>query len=250
MTRNHLDVMPAPDGQTPNRQTLEWHEGDMPYSQEFGDHFYCREDGRLECGHVFLTGNGLPERWRRPGTFWIGELGFGTGLNFCETWRQWKETRVEGANLHFVSFERFPMRASDIGRALSRWPQIEAERLALCAQWPDQPEGRIDLSFAGGLRLTVVCGPAFESIRGFTEKFDAWYLDGFAPKRNPDMWSQELMRLAYEKTADAGTFATYAAAGFVRRNLQGAGFTVERRPGFGSKREMLCGVKSTSGVAE
>ncbi|MCW0001677.1 tRNA (5-methylaminomethyl-2-thiouridine)(34)-methyltransferase MnmD [Pararhizobium sp. YC-54] len=249
MTRDHLDITPAPDRQTPDRQTLEWHEGDMPYSQEFGDHFYCREDGRAECGHVFLAGNGLPQRWRHRSVFRIGELGFGTGLNFCETWRQWKETRIEGANLHFVSFERFPMLAPDIGRALSHWPQIKAERLALCAEWPDLPQGRIDLDFKDGMRLTVMCGAALEEIGGFPEKFDAWYLDGFAPKRNPDMWSQELMRLAYEKTVEGGTFATYAAAGFVRRNLQAAGFTVERRPGFGSKREMLCGVKSTSGVA-
>jgi len=249
MTRDTLDTTPAPEGQTPNRQTLEWHEGDMPYSREFGDHFYCREDGRLECGHVFVQGNGLPERWRKPGTFRIGELGFGTGLNFCETWRQWKATRVEGIALHFISFERFPMRAGDIDRALSHWPEIDAERQALCASWPEQPSGRIDLDLAEGARLTVVCGPAFDEIPRFSAMFDAWYLDGFAPRRNPDMWSEELMRLVFDKTADGGTFATYAAAGFVRRNLQGAGFAVERRPGFGSKREMLCGVKSTSGVA-
>nr|WP_244506488.1 tRNA (5-methylaminomethyl-2-thiouridine)(34)-methyltransferase MnmD [Pararhizobium polonicum] len=218
----------------------------MPYSQEFGDHFYCREDGRLECGHVFLQGNGLPQRWQHAANFRIGELGFGTGLNFCETWRQWKETRVGDAELHFVSFERFPMRADDIGRALSRWPEIEAERLALCAQWPQQPGGRIDLDFPGGMRLTVVCGIAFEEIARFDSLFDAWYLDGFAPRRNPDMWSQELMRLVCEKTVDGGTFATYAAAGFVRRNLQDAGFSVQRNPGFGSKREMLCGMKTAS----
>jgi tRNA U34 5-methylaminomethyl-2-thiouridine-forming methyltransferase MnmC len=245
MTRDHLDVTPAP-----HRQTLEWHEGDMPYSQEFGDHFYCREDGRLECSHVFLAGNGLPERWCRPGTFRIGELGFGTGLNFCETWRQWKNVPFEGSDLHFVSFELFPMRSADIGRALSHWPQIDVERQALCAAWPDEPRGRIDLDLAESVRLTVVCGPAFDEISRFSDVFDAWYLDGFAPKRNPDMWSQELMQLVFGKTIEGGTFATYAAAGFVRRNLQGAGFTVERAPGFGSKREMLCGVKSTSGVAE
>lgn len=222
----------------------------MPYSQEFGDHFYCREDGRLECGHVFLTGNGLLERWRGAGTFRIGELGFGTGLNFCETWRQWKSAAADGANLHFVSFERFPMQADDIARALSHWPEIGAERLALCAHWPNEPADRIDLDLANGVRLTVVCGPAFDTIPQFPATFDAWYLDGFAPRRNPDMWSEELMRLVQDKTVIGGTFATYAAAGFVRRNLQAAGFTVERRPGFGSKREMLCGVKSTSGVAE
>jgi tRNA U34 5-methylaminomethyl-2-thiouridine-forming methyltransferase MnmC len=244
MTRENLEHTPAPD-----RQTLEWHEGDMPYSQEFGDHFYCREDGRLECGHVFLGGNGLPERWQQPGPFRIGELGFGTGLNFCETWRQWAEKRVEAATLHFVSFERFPMQAGDLDRALSRWPEIDRERQALVAGWPEQPRGHVDIDFGGAMRLTVVCGLALDEVARFPEAFDAWYLDGFAPRRNPDMWSEDLMRLVYTKTVEGGTFATYAAAGFVRRNLQAAGFMVERRPGFGAKREMLCGVKSTSGVA-
>ncbi|CAN7470942.1 tRNA (5-methylaminomethyl-2-thiouridine)(34)-methyltransferase MnmD [Rhizobium sp. LjRoot98] len=250
MSTKNPEIAIVPEADIPDRQTLEWHAGDMPYSQEFGDHFYCREDGRLECGHVFLAGNGLPGRWRGPGTFRIGELGFGTGLNCCETWRQWKTAAAEGTNLHFVSFERFPMQAGDIGRALSHWPEIDAERQALCAAWPDAPNGRIDLDLATDVRLTVVCGPAFDTIPGFPAPFDAWYLDGFAPRRNPDMWSQELMRVVQEKTVEEGTFATYAAAGFVRRNLQAAGFIVERRPGFGSKREMLCGVKSTSGVAE
>lgn len=250
MSTKNPEIAIVPEAGIPDRQTLEWHAGDMPYSREFGDHFYCREDGRLECGHVFLAGNGLPGRWHRSGTFRIGELGFGTGLNFCETWRQWKTAAAERTNLHFVSFERFPMRADEIGKALSHWPEIDAERQALCAAWPDTPNGRIDLDLATDVRLTVVCGPAFDTIPGFPAPFDAWYLDGFAPRRNPDMWSQELMRVVQEKTVEEGTFATYAAAGFVRRNLQAAGFIVERRPGFGSKREMLCGVKSTSGVAE
>lgn len=244
MTRDNLESTPAPD-----RQTLEWHEGDMPYSQEFGDHFYCREDGRLECGHVFLSGNGLPSRWRKPDEFRIGELGFGTGLNFCETWRQWKDTRVEGGKLHFVSFERFPMRGKDIDRALSRWPEIDAERQALVAQWPDQPGGYVTLPLERDICLTVVCGTALDEIGEYPGLFDAWYLDGFAPRRNPDMWSPEIMQLIWNKTVDDGSFATYAAAGFVRRNLEAAGFAIERRPGFGSKREMLCGVKSTSRVA-
>ncbi|HTO33849.1 MAG TPA: tRNA (5-methylaminomethyl-2-thiouridine)(34)-methyltransferase MnmD [Pararhizobium sp.] len=221
----------------------------MPYSQEFGDHFYCREDGRLECGHVFLGGNGLPQRWTRQPDFTIGELGFGTGLNFCETWRQWKDTRTPAGRLHYVSFERFPMQAGDIGKALSRWPEIASERQALCDAWPKSPAGRVTLDFSGNLRLTVACGNAFDEIEGFAPHFDAWYLDGFAPRRNPDMWSAALMRRVHDKTVEGGTFSTYAAAGFVRRNLQAAGFAVERRKGFGSKREMLGGVKSSSGVA-
>ncbi|WP_026618814.1 tRNA (5-methylaminomethyl-2-thiouridine)(34)-methyltransferase MnmD [Ensifer sp. WSM1721] len=228
----------------PSRQSLEWHDGDMPYSKEFGDHFYCRTDGRLECGHVFLAGNGLPERWRAGGAFTVGELGFGTGLNFCETWRQWNGIGSNGGHLHFVSFERFPMQAAEIDRALSHWPEIERERRALVANWPETPKERVEIDFSDEVRLTVVCGPALEGVAASPERFHAWYLDGFAPSRNPDMWSPELMQLVFDKTAAGGTFATYAAAGFVRRNLVGAGFLVERRPGFAGKREMLRGDKA------
>ncbi|WP_226951350.1 tRNA (5-methylaminomethyl-2-thiouridine)(34)-methyltransferase MnmD [Rhizobium terrae] len=237
------------EGQMPVSQTLDWHEGDMPYSREFGDHFYCRTDGRLECGHTFLAGNGLPARWSQSvppdGTFRIGELGFGTGLNFCETWRQWKPARQSGTRLHFMSFELYPMKHDEIDRALCRWPEIDEERRVLVAAWPDEPAGHLTIDVDGWTRLTVVCGPALEGVTAAEPDFDAWFLDGFAPARNPDMWSLQLMRALYEKTVTGGTFGTYAAAGFVRRNLSAAGFTVERRPGFAGKREMLCGMKGT-----
>lgn len=224
-------------------QPLDWHEGDMPYSQQYGDHFYCREDGRLECGHVFLAGNGLPGRWADRSDFRIGELGFGTGLNFCETWRQWKLVRRPGTALHFISFELYPMKREEIDRALGRWPEIRAEREALVAAWPDQPAGTVEIDADDQTRLTVVCGPALESVTAAEGGYNAWFLDGFAPSRNPDMWSLELMQALHDRTVPGGSFATYAAAGFVRRNLAAAGFAVERRPGFGGKREMLCGTK-------
>ncbi|EUB96768.1 protein of unknown function DUF752 [Rhizobium sp. CF080] len=220
----------------------------MPYSQKFGDHFYCRTDGRLECGHTFLAGNGLPERWAGQETFRIGELGFGTGLNFCETWRQWKLHRPEGAKLHFTSFELYPMQRDEIDRALARWPEIDQERRALVEAWPDEPGGHVVIEADAQTRLTVVCGPALEGVLAASANFDAWFLDGFAPSRNPDMWSLEIMQAIYDKTLSGGTFGTYAAAGFVRRNLQSAGFIVERRPGFAGKREMLCGTKASETV--
>ncbi|MCI9864712.1 tRNA (5-methylaminomethyl-2-thiouridine)(34)-methyltransferase MnmD [Rhizobium skierniewicense] len=239
--------MTHPDENMPARagsNMLDWREGDMPYSLAFGDHFYCQTDGRQECSHVSLAGNGLPERWETAqGTFRIGELGFGTALNLCETWRQWKLHRPANAVLHFVSFELYPMSPSELNRALSHWPQLDAERKAFVAQWPQNPEGWIDITLDEQTRLTVFCGDAMQGIIESTDMFDAWYLDGFAPSKNPDMWSLEIMSALFEKTAPGGTFATFAAAGFVRRNLGAAGFTVERRPGFAGKREMLCGVK-------
>lgn len=215
----------------------------MPYSRAFDDHFYCRSDGRLECGHVFLSGNYLPARWQRAAPFRIAELGFGTGLNLCETWRQWRGSAPDDASLHFTSFERFPMARADIERALAHWPEIERERAILTAAWPDAPAGRVEIDLEPRVRLTVVCGSALESLGQETTPFDAWYLDGFAPSRNPDMWSVELMDEVFRLTVPGGRFGTYAAAGFVRRNLANAGFIVERRPGFAGKREMLCGQK-------
>ncbi|MCJ8519492.1 tRNA U34 5-methylaminomethyl-2-thiouridine-forming methyltransferase MnmC [Pseudorhizobium tarimense] len=227
---------------------LQWHEGDMPFSTQFGDHFYCRSDGRLECGHVFLAGNGLPERWQASGNFRIGELGFGTGLNFCETWRQWKRNWRPGSSLHFTSFELYPMQAQEIDRALSHWSEIEDERRALVEAWPAEPQGRVEIIADEQTRLTVSIGPALEGVSAESACFDAWFLDGFAPSRNPEMWSPELMQAIHDHTRPGGSFATYAAAGFVRRNLQAAGFAVERRPGFAGKREMLCGLRTMNGT--
>jgi tRNA U34 5-methylaminomethyl-2-thiouridine-forming methyltransferase MnmC len=235
-----------PPGTGDTQAPLSWHDGDMPFSTAFGDHFYCQTDGRLECGHVFLAGNGLPDRWREADKFTIGELGFGTGLNACETWRQWKEHRGPGAHLHFVSFELFPMQAEEIDRALARWPEIDAERQALVSLWPTAASGVVEIDLDDQTRLSVVCGDALENLTASTLAFDAWFLDGFAPSRNSAMWSADLMQRVQDTTRVGGSFATYAAAGFVRRNLIAAGFEVERRPGFAGKREMLCGVRRSA----
>jgi tRNA U34 5-methylaminomethyl-2-thiouridine-forming methyltransferase MnmC len=235
-----------PDG----GQGLEWREGDMPYSQAFGDHFYSQADGRLECDHVFLAGNNLPQRWQTAKTFRIGELGFGTGLNLCETWRQWKLLRTADSHLDVVSFELFPMQGQELERALAHWPQIEAERTALVAAWPEAPAGRVHFVLDAQTTLTVICGAALKGVEATKDDFDAWFLDGFSPAKNPEMWSPELMRAVFERTVPGGTFSTYAAAGFVRRNLIAAGFAVERAPGFAGKREMLRGLRPAAGLIE
>ena len=222
---------------------LEWDETGQPRSIVFGDQFYSREDGRTECAHVFIGGNGLPGRWHDRERFHIAELGFGTGLNFVETWRQWIATRTPGQHLTFTSFEAFPMAADDMARALERWPELAGLATKFIEGWrragPDnlfEPDSQTSLK--------VESGQALERVSSWNESADAWYLDGFSPARNPDMWSGELMQAVYDHTAPGGTFATYAAAGWVRRNLAAAGFTVERKPGFGSKREMLAGTRA------
>ncbi|MAY61580.1 MAG: 5-methylaminomethyl-2-thiouridine methyltransferase [Rhizobiales bacterium] len=224
-----------------NPLEIEWHEGDMPYSPQFGDHFYSRGDGRRECAHVFIGGNRLEARFAARAPLTIAETGFGTGLNFAETWRQWKGTATEKATLAFVSFERYPMPRAAIARALSAWPEITAEAAALVAQWPEQPDDSDIILEFGAVSLTVLVGVAEERIATWSGMADAWYLDGFAPSRNPEMWSAQLMNEVARHTAPGGSFATYTSAGWVRRNLAAAGFAVEKQPGFAGKREMCAG---------
>ncbi len=219
---------------------LVWQDGDMPYSVEFGDFFYSRADGRAECAHVFIAGNDLVRRFGAGGVFTVAELGFGTGLNFAETWRQWKRLAPKGARLDFESFELAPMGRADIDRALSAWPDLADERLALVAAWPEQPITDVDLDF-GPVSLRVAHGDALARLGDSDLLADAWYLDGFSPARNKAMWSADLMAEVARHTRSGGTFATYSAAGWVRRNLAEAGFIVAKHPGHAGKRDMTAG---------
>ncbi|MCO6409523.1 tRNA (5-methylaminomethyl-2-thiouridine)(34)-methyltransferase MnmD [Hoeflea alexandrii] len=240
---------PEPDDDTPRqRAPLSWHAGDMPYSEEFGDFYYSRADGRAECRHVFLSGNRLPERFAGRQHFVIAELGFGTGLNFIETWSAWERAAAPGARLEFHSFELRLLDRQDMIRALAAWPDLGPRAERLTAGWPDQPEGdiRLDIeSCKNSISLHIHAGLALTEVREAKFDADAWYLDGFSPARNPEMWSEELMQAVASRTCEGGTFATYSAAGWVRRNLQAAGFTVEKRPGHAGKRDMSIGILET-----
>ncbi|MDZ7822943.1 MAG: tRNA (5-methylaminomethyl-2-thiouridine)(34)-methyltransferase MnmD [Ahrensia sp.] len=226
------------------RDELEFVEGDMPFSKRFGDHFYSRHDGRLESEHVFLHGNNLPARWSQAGNFTIGELGFGTGLNFLETWRQWKLYRRADAHLHFVSFEAYPMESAAMRRAVGAWDQIVKESEALAAQWSELSVVPTPWTMDAQTTLTVIVADAYDGMNDWQGSADAWFLDGFSPARNPAMWSLELMTQLAARTNHGGTFASYTAAGWVRRNLAAAGFTVHKKRGFAGKRDMTCGVKT------
>ena len=226
-----------------NNGNIEWHDGDMPYSRVFGDHFYSRADGRAECAHVFLDGNDLPQRWQEKPVFTIAELGFGTGLNFCETWRQWETGRSDSGRLRFVSFEKHLLAVDDIARALGAWPQLAPYREQLTAHWSKAASAFVRIDFDDTIALELHGGEALECLSQWPDGADAWFLDGFAPARNEAMWSEELMREVFHHTLPGGSFATYTAAGWVRRNLQAAGFTVEKRPGYAGKRDMTVGWK-------
>jgi tRNA U34 5-methylaminomethyl-2-thiouridine-forming methyltransferase MnmC len=225
------------------RDQLSWLNGDMPFSETFCDHFYSRADGRAECHHVFMGGNSLPERWNEADIFTIGELGFGTGLNFLETWRSWTACRRPGKTLRFVSFEAFPMEGEVIARAISSWPELAHLLEALLEKWPLLSPEPATWQLDPQTGLTIVAGDALAGVRDWEGMANAWYLDGFAPSRNRDMWSAELMQAVFDKTRTGGTFASYTAAGWVRRNLQAAGFEVRKKAGHGHKREMIAGAK-------
>ncbi|MEM1365585.1 MAG: tRNA (5-methylaminomethyl-2-thiouridine)(34)-methyltransferase MnmD [Pseudomonadota bacterium] len=218
-------------------------DGPTPRNTQFGDTYFSKADGRAEADFVFIGCNNLPERWRQMAnddTLVIGELGFGTGLNFLETARQWQSSDNKGS-LVFVSFEAFPMSAGDLLKSLEPWPDLAGGAAFLAQSWPPAP-GEHVLQWQN-MELRLVIGDAREALAMRTERFDAWYLDGFAPSRNPELWSDELLKTVHDKTAPGGTFATYTSAGWVRRNLQAAGFDVEKIPGHGKKREMMRGRK-------
>lgn len=209
---------------------LSWRDGTVPVSDQFDDPYFSIQDGLAETEHVFLAGNDLPGRFA-PG-FRIAELGFGTGLNMLAAWRAWETAGQEGP-LRFTSFEAFPMVPADMAKALEAFPAIAPWGERFLAEWSGT--GRCDL---GSLQLEVIAGDARMSLPEWTGQADAWFLDGFSPAKNPELWEEALMAQVAAHTAPGGTAATYTAAGFVRRGLEAAGFEVTRIPGYGRKRHM------------
>ena len=216
-----------PDDQHPD---LEW-QGDVPVASRFGDPYYSLEDGLAEARHVFLAGNELPDRFA-PG-FHVAELGFGTGLNALATWAMWRESGMPGP-LRFTSFELFPMAPADMSRALSAFPEISGLATPLVAAMDVSAREFV----AEDLHLTIVPGDARETLASWEDVADAWFLDGFSPARNPELWTPDLLLQVARHTSPEGTAATYSAAKSVRAGLADAGFTVERVSGFGRKRHM------------
>ena len=222
---------------------LEWRD-DFPVSKQFDDPYYSIADGREETDHVFIKGNHLDTRWPSLKTCSIAELGFGTGLNFLETARQWQALNLTKNQLHFTSFEQYPITQEEITKALSHWPELSNLAERLVEIWHPQVS-TIDVEFTNNIHLTVHIGDANTLLPQLDFKADAWYLDGFSPAKNPELWNETLMLEVGKHTAPNGTFATYTAAGFVKRGLQAAGFKVEKTKGFGKKRDMLIGKMST-----
>ncbi len=220
--------------------SIVWREGEPPRSARFGDLYYSAEGGLDEARQVFLAGCGLPEAWRDRRAFCVGELGFGTGLNIIALLELWARSRPPDGRLSVFSVEAFPLAVADAARALAVWPELAPIAARLLARWPGRRRGfhRIDLpELHATLDLAVM--EAADALAAWSGRADAWFLDGFAPALNPQMWRADVLEGVARCSAPGARLATYTVAGEVRRGLAAAGFTVSRAPGFGAKRERL-----------
>jgi len=213
-----------------------------PFSETFGDVYHSAEGGLAQARHVFLLGNGLPERWRGRDLFTVLETGFGLGLSFLATWNAWRDDSARCRRLHFVSIEKHPFAAGDLAFLWEKYPELEKESRELIALWPMLVPGVHRMEFEGGkVVLTLFMGDIADGLPQLQLAADAIYLDGFAPQKNPQMWEPALLRHLGRLAAPGATLATWSVASFVRSSLEGAGFAVEKEKGFGAKKEMLRG---------
>ena len=225
------------------RAKLEWYEN-QPYSTEYSDVYFSSDSGIDETDYVFLTHNQLPHRWKSltEDHFTICETGFGTGLNFLCAWKMWRETAPSNSRLNFISTEKFPLNIDDLQKALSLWPSLKVLSDQLIHQYPLISKSWHRLMFDDGrVTLTLLIGDVNEMLPTLKGTVDAWFLDGFSPAKNPDMWRTSLFEEMSKHSHSETTFATFTSAGGVRRGLQDSGFQVTKAQGFGKKREMLFG---------
>lgn len=212
--------------QTPD---LDWREGGIPVSQQFNDPYFSLNGGLDETRHVFLAGNDLPQRLH-PG-FHVAELGFGTGLNLLAL------AEIAAQPIRFTSFEAYPMDLSQLAQAHAAFPELAALTAELRAGYAAR-RFRV-----GQVQAEILIGDARDLLPHWDGAADAWFLDGFSPAKNPELWGEALMGEVGAHTAPGGTFATYSAAGHVRRALGAAGFAVTRAPGYAGKRHMSRGIR-------
>lgn len=255
MCRQHS---PSPSPFTLPAASLDWLD-DNPESSAYGDVYFSSQDGLEEARYVFIQHNQLQARFEaldssRAGHFYIAETGFGTGLSFLATVELWQRYAPSHWQLHYFSVEKYPLKKADLQRALARWPSLKTQIDELLDNYPELIPGLHRIKLANlSTHLQLWFGDAVDGLQQcldtqhslfshhFGAKVDAWFLDGFAPAKNPDMWSEPLLELVMQLSAQDTTFATFTAASDVRRCLQAKGFSIKKAPGFGKKREMLYG---------
>ncbi|CAM4420180.1 tRNA 5-methylaminomethyl-2-thiouridine biosynthesis mnmC [Acinetobacter dispersus] len=219
---------------------------EVPISKQFGDVYFSKDNGLLETRHVFLNGNDLTERLSELKDFQyfcVGETGFGTGLNILTLWQLWQQVRPDNhSHLHAISVEKFPLNKADLIRALNVWPELRPLAEQLIQQYPLPIAGCHRLSFPEErFSIDLWLGDAqdiFPSIPK-TQAVNAWFLDGFAPSCNPDMWQENVLNHIVRLSEFGTTFASFSVAGVLKRGLKQHGVHISRPRGFGHKREML-----------
>jgi len=236
---------------------LSWNEQGEPTSALFGDIYFSTTDGLAESSYVFIEQNALLEQWQATtqSFYVIGETGFGSGLNFLVTWQAFESFRLSNPNhplrrLYFTSFEKYPLTTTDLKSSHDRWPQLQQHAVQLQSKYPLPVGGCHRLSLPAGnngaqIILDLWIGDINDTITQISHNenglVNAWFLDGFAPSKNPEMWNQPLYNNMAKLSTDNASLATFTAAGDVRRGLIEAGFVITKVKGFGKKREMITG---------
>ena len=228
-----------------DQANITWRENGQPLSTHYDDIYFSTESGMDETVHTFINPNHLPERFRALDAqecLTIAETGFGTGLNFLCAWQQFDQTAQPGAQLHFISTEKHPLSHTDFQRALQLWPTLQPYASELSSIYLPACQGHHHFVFSEGrIRLTLLIGDVLDTLPELSGTVDAWFLDGFAPSKNPAMWCPALFNTMAAKSHAKTTFATFTAARSVRDGLVQAGFSVEKIPGYGRKRHMIRG---------
>ena len=211
---------------------IDWINNSVPVSRKYNDPYYSIDDGVAEANYVFLGGNNLPERFHDG--FQIGELGFGVGVNMLVSLQSFTNSKKKGC-LYYTSFEKYPLSKDQLGKALTNFPLLDTEKLM------DHWDNKTFTINYNNFFLTVIIGDARRTLKTWKGKAHAWFLDGFSPSKNPQLWGSKLLGDLAKRTEKNGSFATYSAAGYVRKNLMSVGFNVQKVPGYGRKRHMLKG---------
>ena len=221
----------------------------VPCSSDFDDPYFSLKNGIEESHHVFIKGNRLKQRWEHINAediFIIAELGFGFGINFLTTCQQWIQNTPKQGRLHYISFEKYPVSTRDLDLCYTKFNLHTQLSQKLIQDYPIAIEGSHRIHFDNyDISLTLIYGDALSYLKKSNFYAHAWFLDGFSPNKNPQLWNIEIAEQVYRLTQQHGTFATYSAASIVRKNFSSAGFATSKQEGFGSKRDMLIGERLT-----
>ncbi|TWI66932.1 tRNA 5-methylaminomethyl-2-thiouridine biosynthesis bifunctional protein [Desulfobotulus alkaliphilus] len=242
-----MTLSSPPPSQTFCEALPQWKDENTLVSPLYNDSYFSKAGAMAESRHIFLKQNRLPHRWLEKTPFHICETGFGTGLNFLVTLDLWRRFRPAQSTLIYTSVEKHPIPADHLRQIHRAWPCLMDLSERLLEHYPPPVSGMHRLFFKEWqMEVNLLFDDAEKLSEILEEKVDAWFLDGFSPHANPEMWTDTLFETMGKKTADKGSFATFTAAGFVRRALISQGFCVEKLPGFSFKRDMIRGFLDAS----